>query len=144
MIIGNSFLPVSLLIMSWELDLFISTFISSIVLLLLFWKWISEQIPKSAYCITYVTYTMYNITQYLKILLEWNIVSCNSKTCYNFSRSFLIEHVFLYDKENLGLFKSFCALNKTSYQDGDYWKQIFKFLHFLRPYSNLIYTKFLI
>ena len=70
---------------------------------------------------------MHSITQYLKILLEWNIVSCNSKTRYNFSRSFLIEHVFLYDKENLSLFKSFCALNKTSYQDGDYWKQIFTF-----------------
>ena len=63
LIIGNSFLPVSLLIMSWELDLFISPFISSIVLLLLFWNWISEQIPKSAYCITdNLYYVQYNST----------------------------------------------------------------------------------
>ena len=57
-IIGNSFLPVSLLIMSWELGLFISLFISSIVLLLLLWDRISEQIPKSAYYITNITYTI--------------------------------------------------------------------------------------
>ena len=72
-IMGNSFLPVSLLIMSWELDLFISPFISSIVLLLLFWNLISEEIPKSASCITY------------------NL--CHEQ--YNFSRTFLREHVFL-------------------------------------------------
>ena len=56
-------------------------------------------------------------------------------------RTFIIEHVFLYDKEKLSLFKSFGALNKASYQDGGYWKQILKFLHFLRPFSSQIYTQ---
>ena len=51
--------------------------------------------------------------------------------------------MFLFDKEKLSLFKSFRALNKASYQDGGYWKHIFKFLHFLRSFSNLIYTQLL-